>query len=43
MKAHCFCWVSKCGYLCCCKCGLLWLRNLVSRKASRTSCPGRED
>jgi hypothetical protein len=35
---------GKCvGYVYCIKCGLMYLKNLVTQKAIRASCPGDEE
>jgi hypothetical protein len=44
VKAHCFCWALACKpFHACCRCGLLLLKNDVTRRLARKPCPGRED
>lgn len=42
LRDHCFhAW--RFGYPCCCRCGLVGMKNEASRKACRAKCPGKED
>ncbi len=39
---HCVCWQLRCGYVACCRCGLLRLNNERTQAALRAACPGKD-